>query len=172
MIYHRSLGFSQKRGKTRQHKRSGVRSRGGVNLLFTGSSCLGWEHLLCVGGVPLFFQRSRLEVWPNPPSLYLLQCVQSPENAESRWLQPQSQKSLEGKAWHALNSHPKSMQEAALPVDTSGPLLLQWQWPWPSDRYKQSSAQVTHGRATAPCPHLLPWGAGRDTGIITPCRLW
>lgn len=123
-IYHCSLGFSQKQGKTRQHKQSEVRSRGGVNLLITGSSCLGWEHLLCIGAAPLFFQ-NRPKGWPNPPLFCLLQCVQAPENAESRWLQPQGQESLEGKAWQTVNSHPKSVQKAALPTDTSGPLLLQ-----------------------------------------------
>lgn len=34
------------------------------------------------------------------------------------WLQPQTQESLGNKARHTLNSHPNSMQEAALPKHT------------------------------------------------------
>lgn len=85
-----------------------------------------------------------------------------------RWLQPQIQESLEGKARRTWNSHPKSTQEAALPTKT--PLALSSRWP-------SCSVPVAPGKllrmdwALSPHPKtcLTPGRAGLLLGLQHAC---
>lgn len=70
------LGLQPKTRQDQTTQESEVRSRGGVKLLITGSSCLRWEPLLCMGGAALLSLKNRPELWPNPAPFCLLQCVQ------------------------------------------------------------------------------------------------
>lgn len=91
------------------------------------------------------------------------------------WLQPQNRESLKGKARHTLNSHPNSMQEAALPTDTPPVLSSEHSCPAAS-RQPQASCSAWAGLSDQVARPASPVGGlGSSRACSTPActiHLW